>query len=219
MVVAAPGARSSRPTDGRGDVLAVVLAGGAGSRVGGADKGLLRLCGRPLVEHVLERLRPQCDRVLIIANRNIDAYARYAPVAHDGNAGYAGPLAGLAAAFGFLEANRHALPAWLPTVPVDCADLPGDLVERLHTGLFEQADARCAYVRRKGRSQPLFALYRIDDAAAWHASAQGALRQHASPMRWHAEMGAIAIDFDDAISAFHNLNTPEEFRDYERTHG
>jgi len=200
------------------DVLGVMLAGGAGARVGGADKGLLPLCGRPLVEHVLERLRPQCGRLLIIANRNTDEYARYAPVVHDGNDGHAGPLAGLLAAFGFIEANGHALPRWMLTVPVDCPDPPHDLAVRLRAGL-TQPSARCAFVRRADRPQPLFALYRIDDAAAWRASAQAALHRHASPMRWHAETGASAVGFDDARGAFHNLNTPEDFRDYERTHG
>jgi molybdenum cofactor guanylyltransferase len=201
------------------DVLGVVLAGGAGMRVDGADKGLLPLCGRPLIEHVLDRLRPQCNGMLIIANRNTDVYTRYAPVVRDGIEGHAGPLAGLVAAFGFVDANRHALPRWLLTVPVDCPDPPGDLAARLHAGLMKHVEARCAYVQRADRPQPLFALYRIDDAAVWRVSAQAALRGHASPMRWHAEMGAIAVDFDDAVDAFHNLNTPEHFRDYERRHG
>ena len=201
------------------NVWGVVLAGGAGARVGGADKGLLPLCGRPLVEHVLDRLRPQCGRLLIIANRNADEYARYAPVVHDGGDGHAGPLAGLVAAFGFIEANGHALPRWMLTVPVDCPDPPHDLAVRLRAGL-TQPSARCAFVRRADRPQPLFALYRIDDAAAWRASAQAALHRHASPMRWHAETGgASAVGFDDACGAFHNLNIPEDFRDYERTHG
>jgi molybdenum cofactor guanylyltransferase len=204
---------------GADETLGVVLAGGAGSRVDGADKGLLPLCGRPLIECALERLRPQCDRMLIVANRNIDVYARHAPVVHDDNGGHAGPMAGLVAAFGFLEANRHALPRWLLTVPVDCPDPPCDLAARLRTRLTKNAGARCAYVQRADRPQPLFAIYRIDDAAAWRVFARVALREHASPMRWHAEMGAIAADFDDAFDAFHNLNAPEDFRDYERAHG
>lgn len=200
--------------------LGVVLAGGAGSRMGGADKGLLPLCGRPLVEHALDDLRAQCDRLLIVANRNLDHYARYAPVVHDGNGDHAGPLAGLAAAFGFVHANRHALAGWLLTVPVDCPDIPHDLAARLHVPLMENETARCAYVHRAGRAQPTLALYRLGgDAGTWRASASAALREHGSPMRWHAAIGAVAVDFDDAIDAFHNLNTPDDFRDYERTHG
>jgi molybdenum cofactor guanylyltransferase len=198
----------------------VILAGGAGSRVGDADKGLLPLRGRPLVEHVLERLRPQCARVLTVANRNIDDYARLAPVIHDEAAGHAGPLAGLAAAFGFVHANRHALPGWLLTVPVDCPDPPLDLAARLRVPLVMNVEAKCALATVSGKREPLFAMYRIDASAEkWHASAQTALREHGSPVRWLAACGALVVDFDDAGDAFHNLNTPEDFRDYERAHG
>jgi molybdenum cofactor guanylyltransferase len=202
------------------DTFGVVLAGGAGLRVGGADKGLLPLEGRPLIEHVLARLQPQCDRILIVANRNLDTYARHAPVVHDQEAGHTGPMAGLIAAFGFLAANRHALPRWLLTTPVDCPDPPRDLASRLHAGLANRSDARCAQVRHAGKLQPLFALYRIDgDPIAWKSSAQLALREHASPMRWHADIDAAAVDFEDFVDAFHNLNTPDDFCEYERTHG
>lgn len=199
--------------------LGVVLAGGAGVRVGGADKGLMPLCGRPLIEHALERLCPQCDRLLIVANRNRDDYAGYAPVVHDEHGGHAGPLAGLVAAFGFLEANRHALPHWLLSIPVDCPDPPHDLMIRLGAALTKDAKARCAYLRHANRPQPLFALYRIGtEAGTWHTSAQTALREHGSPMRWHVDIGAVAVDFDEGDRAFHNLNTPTDFRDYERAH-
>lgn len=201
------------------DTLGVVLAGGAGRRVGNADKGLLPLRGRPLVGHVLERLRPQCARVLIVANRNIVDYVRLAPVIHDEVAGHAGPLAGLAAAFGFVHANRHALPRWLLTVPVDCPAPPRDLAARLRAALTANADATCATARVAGKREPLFAMYRVGASAVeWHASARAALREHGSPMRWLAACGALAVDFDDEGDAFHNLNTPEDFRDYGHVH-
>lgn len=202
------------------DTLGVILAGGAGSRVGGADKGLLALCGRPLVEHVLERMRPQCGRMLIVANRNLDDYARYAPTVHDENMGHAGPLAGLLAAFGFVDANRHALPRWLLTAPVDCPDPPSDLAARLRAALVRDAQARCASARQAGNPQPLLALYRVGAGPeAWRASALAALREHGSPWRWHAALDAIAVDFDSPGDAFHNLNGPGEFSEYEHTHG
>jgi molybdenum cofactor guanylyltransferase len=202
------------------DTLGVILAGGAGRRVGDADKGLLPLCGRPLVEHVLERLRHQCTRVVIVANRNIDDYARLAPVVRDEIHGHAGPLAGLAAAFGLLQANQHALPDWLLSVPVDCPDPPPDLAARLRATLTTHADAACALASAGGRREPLFAIYRVGSApGAWQASAQDALHEHGSPMRWLAARGAGTADFGDAGDAFHNLNTPEDFRNYERAHG
>jgi molybdenum cofactor guanylyltransferase len=219
MGFAIPASRS-RPV-ASDDVLGVVLAGGAGSRVGGTDKGLLPLNGKPLVEHALERLRPQCDRFLIIANRNTDEYARYAPVVHDGNDGHAGPLAGMVAAFGFLETNRHALPRWLLTAPVDCPDPPHDLQSGLHAALAADATACCAFLRHAGAAQPLFAMYRIDgDPASWRTSVEHALHAHGSARLWHESMEAVAVDCGGAVGdTLHNLNTPEEFRDYERTHG
>lgn len=203
------------------DTLGVILAGGAGTRVGDADKGLLALRERPLVEHVLQRLRPQCDRLLIIANRNIDAYAAQAPTIRDEGTGYAGPLAGLVAVFGFLVANRHGLPRWLLTAPVDCPDPPSDLGTRLRAALAADATACCAFARHAGKAQPLFAMYRIDDdPASWRASADAALHGHGSAMRWHAALEALAVDFDDAGGMlFSNLNTPAEFAGYERMHG
>lgn len=201
------------------DTLGAIIAGGAGTRVGGEDKGLLALSGRPLVEQVLENLRPQCDRLLIVANRNFDVYSRYAPVVHDETDGRAGPLAGLVAAFGFLAANPHALPRWLLTVPVDCPDPPGDLAARLRASLEADATACCAFARRAGKAQPLFALYRVDgDPGEWSAEARMALHEHASPWRWHASMEALAVDFDAPDMAFHNLNTPADFDAYDRSH-
>ncbi len=198
------------------EILAVILAGGAGTRIDGADKGLLPVGGRPLIEHVADRLRPQCDRLLIVANRNLDDYARLAPVVRDEVAGYPGPLAGIVAAFGFLAANRHALPCWLLTAPVDCPDPPCNLAMRLRAALLADATACCAFARHAGRAQPLFAMYRVDDdPAEWRASVHAALHEHGSAWRWHAALEAVAVDFDDTGAMFNNLNTPEALGEYE----
>ncbi len=199
--------------------LGVILAGGAGKRVGGSDKGLLPLCDRPLVEHVLDNLRPQCDRVLIVANRNLGDYSRYAPVLHDEGEGHAGPLAGLVAAFRFIAANRHALPDAMLTAPVDCPDPPRDLAARLREALAQNPGADCTRVRHAGRLRPLFAVYRIGtDPAWWIDSARAALHEHGSPSRWHAALDALVVDFGDSGDAFHDLDTPAEFRAFERRH-
>ena len=80
-------------------------------------------------------------------------------------------------------------------------------------------DAACARANVAGRREPLFAMYRVGSVPYdWHASAQTALHEHGSPMRWLAASGALAVDFDDTSAAFHNLNTPEDFRNYERAH-
>ncbi|MGH8114601.1 MAG: molybdenum cofactor guanylyltransferase [Rhodanobacteraceae bacterium] len=199
--------------------LGLVLSGGAGSRVGGKDKGLQSLLGRPLVGHMLAALRLQCDALVVSANRNIDAYAGYAPTIHDENPTHLGPLGGLIVTFGFLAANRHASFQWLLTAPVDCPDPPCDLALRLHAALTTHTDSVCAYMRHAGVAQPLFALYRIEnDIEGLRASAQSALDVHGSPMHWHKSLNALAVDFNADESAFHNLNTPAEFAEYERTH-
>ncbi|WP_265468408.1 NTP transferase domain-containing protein, partial [Aeromonas salmonicida] len=85
-------------------VSAVILAGGRATRMGGEDKGWVKLAGRPLIDHVLDRLRPQVDEVLINANRSQDSYQALATVISDNNPDYLGPLAGMQAG---LAAARH----------------------------------------------------------------------------------------------------------------
>lgn len=201
------------------DTLVAVLAGGAGARVGGADKGLLSLCGKPLIEHALDRLRPQGTRMLIVANRNVASYTRHAPVVCDEGGGHAGPLAGLAAIFSFIAANRHALPGWLLTAPVDCPDAPRDLAVRLRAALMEDAHAPCARLLQRGKPEPLFAMYSVGVRPEdWHASAFAALHGHGSPVRWQATLDVIAVDGEETARALHNLNTTQDFDEYERSH-
>lgn len=202
-------------------ILGIILAGGQGRRVGGQDKGLLPLHGKPVVERALSTLRPQCDQVLISANRNQDQYARFARVIGDEAPGHAGPLAGVVAALALIterESSQFDDFEWLLTSPVDCPDSPPDLFVRLRAALQNAPNAPCAYARDEHKLQPLFALYPLQFRDKLLASARDALDVHASPLRWHMELGAIAVDFSDRAGAFRNLNTPEEFRDYECTH-
>lgn len=201
--------------------LGVILAGGEGKRVGGQDKGLLPLHDKPVVEHVLSILHPQCDDVLVIANRNHDQYSRHARVIADEIAGHAGPLAGIAAALALVvEREPQGFLGFdgLLTVPVDCPDLPADLLARLQASLKDAPGATCAYACHAHKREPLFALYSLEFRDALLASARAALNVHGSPLRWHMELDAIAADFSDRPDAFRNLNTPEDFRDYEQAH-
>ena len=105
------------------DVTGIVLAGGMGRRMGGVDKGLVELEGRPLVAHVLARLAPQVGALLINANQNRERYAAFGhPVVPDEVGGFAGPLAGLHAGM------THAATPYVATVPCDSPFLPPDLV-------------------------------------------------------------------------------------------
>lgn len=198
--------------------LGVVLAGGAGSRVGGADKGLLPLQRRTLIACVLDALRPQCDALLVVANRNMDEYSRHAKTIRDEGEGHAGPLAGIVAAL--VHSNADAASpdpsGWMLTVPVDCPEPPPDLRDLLQSELDQSPDADCAFAHDGDGVQPLFALYRLSQREALLANARTALRSHASVVRWQEEIAARAVDFSGRRDAFHNLNTPQDFRGYGR---
>ena len=140
-------------------ITGLILAGGEGRRMGGQDKGLLPLLGRPLAAHALERLTPQVQQVLISANRHVDTYARLGvPVLPDSRPGFLGPLAGLLTG---LQACRTD---WLLSVPCDSPALVPDLAARLAAALGQVPGARIALVegpdeeRGGWRLHPAFAL-------------------------------------------------------------
>ena len=131
-------------------ITGVILAGGRGTRMGGVDKGLKRLRGRPMVEWVIERLAPQVDEVLINANQNLDAYAALGyRVIPDEIGGYAGPLAGLHRG---LSQAAHDLVA---TVPCDSPFLPADLIRRL-AGELSARQADLAVAKTGQQPHPVF---------------------------------------------------------------
>lgn len=179
-------------------ITGVVLAGGLGRRMGGVDKGLQLLGGRPLVAHVLERLRPQVERLAINANRSQSEYAGFGfPVFADTLADFPGPLAGLQAALQFAETPL------VLTVPCDSPFLPADLSERLRAGMNE-SDAPLAIARAEGRVHPVFCLCRralLADLTAYLASGGRRVAE------WCAAAGAAVVDFDDQSAAFRNFNT------------
>lgn len=175
--------------------------------MGSIDKGLALLHGRPLVAHVIERLRPQVTSLLINANRHLDAYRALGhAVVADRVDGFAGPLAGLQAG---LDASDAPL---LVTVPCDSPFLPPDLVARLAAARsIDDADA--AVVSIGGKLQPVFALVhtRVQPALADFLQ-RGARKVE----EFHATLNSVHVAFDDEAQAFANLNTREELSSYER---
>ena len=184
----------------------VVLAGGQGSRMGGVDKGLVAFRGRPLVAHVIERLRPQVDTILINANRNPEGYAAFGhPVISDEIEGFAGPLAG------FERGLAHARTEFVATVPCDSPFLPPDLVARLRARL-EAQSADLAFARTGGQPHPVFCLMR--------RSVHGSLRRFLATGerkidRWTATLAMVEVSFDNE-AAFANINTAGELAALER---
>lgn len=184
---------------GHAAVAGVILAGGRGTRMGGADKGWVTWDGRPLVEQVLEHLQPQVAELIINANRNLERYRGLGhPVVEDEHARhgpFAGPLAGMLAGL-----RRTALP-WVVVVPCDAPALPADLVTRLLAG----AGADPALAVCGGRRQPVFCLLPRRLIGPLEAALAAGERR---PSDFLASVGAREVRFDDA-AAFANINTAD----------
>lgn len=188
-------------------VTGLVLAGGQGSRMGGVDKGLAPFRGRPMVAHAIERLAPQVDEILVNANRNPEAYARFGHrVIADEIPGFAGPLAG------FERGLAHARGQLVATVPCDSPFLPADLVARLRAAL-EGAGAQLAVARTGDQPHPVFCLMRREvhaSLAAFLASGQRKID------KWYASLSVVEVAFDDEADAFANINTRDELAGLEK---
>ena len=190
----------------RYDISGVILAGGRGSRMGGMDKGLVALKGRPMVAHVIERLRPQVGELLINANRNTEHYATFGfPVVPDYREGYLGPLAGIASGL------AAAATSYVVTVPCDSPLVGADLVARLARALVQnQADLAVAHDGE--RAHPVFLLLRrslFDDLTAFIETGGRKID------RWFECHRVAYADFRDTPEAFVNVNDQEERRHVE----
>jgi molybdopterin-guanine dinucleotide biosynthesis protein A len=180
-------------------VAAVILAGGQGRRMGGADKGLIDYRGRPLVEWVLAALTPQVDEVIISANRNLEVYAAYGHrVLPDTLPDYPGPLAGVLAAMQSVDAD------WLVVAPCDTPHLPAEWVARL-LGAAKHAKVALAVAADDARTHYTCFIVRTDQRdqlASFMASGERAVR------RWQAGLDSTQVAFDAAC--FANLNQPQD---------
>ncbi|HVT34753.1 MAG TPA: molybdenum cofactor guanylyltransferase MobA [Nevskiaceae bacterium] len=202
-MAAAPFSDDFHGTHARDACTGLVLAGGRGTRFGGADKGLVEFRGRPLAQHALDLLRPQVRSCLVSANRNRESYERFgAPVLADEHSGFPGPLAGMATGL------AHCPTRWLLCVPCDMPQLPAALAESLlRSALLKHRPA--AYAVFDGDPAYVCALLHrdlLDPLRAFLAGGQRAVRA------WLAACNACAVDFPDAVGAV-NLNSALDLRE------
>jgi molybdopterin-guanine dinucleotide biosynthesis protein A len=182
-------------------ITGIVLAGGLGRRMGGVDKGLIDFLGKPLVAHVIQRLNPQVDEILINANREIERYAAFGhPVIQDDIEGFAGPLAGLH------KGMSIAKYPYVLTVPCDSPLLPMNLVGRLMNGLIER-DADVAVAKTGTQAHPVFCLCRKSLLGNLENYLQNGGRKIDA---WYSTLEVVEISFNENPQAFANVNTPEE---------
>ena len=184
----------------------IILAGGQGRRMGGTDKGLQLLRGKPLVAWVLERLAPQVDELLISANRNLDAYAHigYRVISDETSSieKFAGPLAGLQ------QGLKEAIHPLVLTAPCDSPFLPTDLAQRLHTSL-KRENAQLAVAKTFDQPHPVFCLCRQDVLPHLSAFMETGGRKFDA---WYSTLKVTEVNFDDEAEAFGNINTLEELQ-------
>lgn len=190
--------------------LGVILAGGLSRRMGGADKALLSLAGRPLVEHVTERLAPQCESVIINANGDPSRFRRMPfAIVPDSVPDHPGPLAGILTALEWSAAHRPDT-AWVVSAPADTPFIPRNLVLRLHEARSEKHTLMaCA----ASGSQVHFAVG-LWPVSLRHDLRQALVNQGVRSLRdWldrheHAKASWPAEPNDP----FFNINRPEDLR-------
>jgi molybdopterin-guanine dinucleotide biosynthesis protein A len=182
-------------------ITGVVLAGGQSRRMGGEDKGLQLLNGKPMVELVLARLAPQVDTILISANQNLERYGKFgAPVVPDLISGFAGPLAGLHAALA--SANSPLL----LSVPCDSPFFPMDLVQRMVSAL-DAENADIAIPRAGNRLHRAFSLLKAGLFPGLEAFLASGGRKVGL---WQSTLNYVEVVFDDEAEGFANVNTLDE---------
>lgn len=200
----------------REELTGLVLAGGRGSRMGGADKGLQDFHGQPLAQHALARLAPQVGALMLSANRHLDRYAAFGvPVWPDAQDDFAGPLAGL------LAGLSHCDTPYLLSVPCDAPFFPADLAERLGAALCTH-DAEIAMAVAPDedepatlRRQPVFCLLRT---SLCQSLAEFLNTGQHKVGAWAARHRLVEVAFDqpgDDPRAFANLNTLAELQDWQ----
>jgi molybdenum cofactor guanylyltransferase len=139
----------------------VILAGGRARRMNGADKPMLMLAGKTLMQHVIEHVAPQVDELLVNANGDVSRFAHFdRELLPDRMDGHPGPLAGILAGFEWTTQNRPGA-RWLVSFACDCPFLPSDLVSRLISGA-QTAGVPVAFAASGGQRHPVFAAWSTD---------------------------------------------------------
>ena len=190
-------------------VVGLLLAGGQSRRMGGGDKALRLLGGIPLLERVIERLRPQVDALVLNANGDAARFAKFGlPVVSDSVPDFAGPLAGVLAGLDWTAAYYPDSP-FVVSVATDAPFLPTDLVARLVEGIEREcSDLACA--ASGGRSHPVFGLWPVqlrEDLR--RAVIEDGIRK---VDQWTARHRLATVPFADRrVDPFFNANRPEDF--------
>lgn len=198
-------------TDAQG-IAGLLLAGGLSRRMGGGDKALRMLGGRPMLAHVIDRLRPQVGALVLNANGDPTRFAAFGlPVVADTVPDFVGPLAGILAGMRWAQSNAPKT-RWLASAAADTPFFPLDLVARLHTAA-SNSDRRIALAASDDGLQPVFGLWPIALADDLEAALTAGTRKI---LAWTDTHDTAVVDFaalhvgDRSIDPFFNANRPED---------
>lgn len=196
------------------DVAAVLLAGGRARRMGGSDKCLLPLGGRPILAHIIERVRPQASALVLNANGELTRFAAFGlPVVPDAIEGFAGPLAGVLTGMIWARTNAPGA-AWLVSIATDTPFVPRDLVARLEDAATREGRP-LACAASGGQSHPVIGLWSL--ALEGHLRAALVEEGVRKIDAFTARHGIATVDFPTTpIDPFFNVNTPDDLAGAER---
>lgn len=196
------------------ETIGILLAGGKARRMGGGDKGLEILGGRPMMDRILERIRPQVSELIINANGDTGRFADYGyPVAPDVIGDFSGPLAGVLTGMEWAAENA-ASATWVASFATDAPFVPDDLVARMGVAV-EKAGADMACAKSAGRTHPVFGLWPVRLAGDLRRAMIGEDMRKID--RWTARYNLIEVDFSaDPFDPFFNINEPENLAEAER---
>jgi molybdopterin-guanine dinucleotide biosynthesis protein A len=210
MKTASTGARERIVTN----VVGCILAGGLARRMGGGDKGLIELAGRPVLDHVIDRFGAQVSTVILNANGDPARFAGYGlPVMPDTVDGFAGPLAGVLAGLSWAAENAPDA-EWVATAATDTPFFPTDFVSRLLAAIEDQgADMACA--ASDGRNHPVFGLWPVRLKDDLHSALVDEDIRKVD--LWTARHKLVAVEFAaSGFDPFFNVNRPDDVPEAER---
>ncbi len=198
-------------------VVGVLLAGGQARRMGGGDKCLRPLANKPILAHVIDRIRPQVAALLLNANGDAARFAGFdLPVASDVVDGFAGPLAGVLTGMEWARTHRPDCP-WIVTVATDTPFVPDDLVSRMVHALDEKhAELACA--RSGGRSHPVFGLWPVRLGAALRRALTDEDIRKVDRFTGRYRLAEVAFSIEPH-DPFFNTNRPDDLIEAERLLG
>ena len=192
----------------------VLLAGGLARRMGGGDKPMRQIGGRPILARVIARLAPQCDGLILNANGEPERFASFGlPVVADTVENFPGPLAGILAALDWAAVHRPDA-GWILSAAADCPFLPRDLVARLHRARTEE-DAQLAVAASDEQSHPVIGLWSVAlREELRHALVVEDIRRVGS---WTARYRLATVTWPaQPFDPFFNANTPDDIAAAER---